>query len=211
MTNGQRLRHGGCVLAALTIACAAPPATGGVAPAAAQTGNEQRPLAPPGLGTLRIDDITMSMRTGPLLIKVTPMAEAVIRLLAPDSYNRIHAMAESRAEGVAASTGGRHAELFMVTFFSYEADVAFQPEDLQISHQGRQLRPAAIIAVTSGWGRQLLAQQDQQIAVYAFEGTIDYEQPILMQYGMTSSDAWSQVIPRLEVERARVRAKAGGG
>jgi len=39
-------------------------------------------------------------------------------------------------------------QLFLVSFFSYEPDVSFQPEDLQLSYQGRLLRPLAIVPVT---------------------------------------------------------------
>lgn len=179
------------------------------APAAAQDTSERVP--PAGFGTLKLDAATVSMRSGPLLIKVTPLDEGVIRLLAPDSYERLHNIAEPRRPQASAATGGSPAELFLVTFFSYEPDVDFQPEDLRAFHQGRLLLPATILPVTPTWGRQRLAQQDQQIAVYAFEGPIDYDQPIRIQYGLTSTDAWSRIIPVLELERTKVRAKAGGG
>lgn len=192
------------------IACGAPPAPGAVEPVAAQETGE-RPLVPAGFGTLKLDDETVSLRSGPLLVKVTPLDEGVIRLLAPDSYDRLHNIAEPRREQASAAAHGVTPELFLVTFFSYEADVDFQPEDLQAFHQGRLLRPVAILPVTPSWGRQRLAQQEQQLAVYVFEGPIDYEQPIRIQYGLTSTDAWSRIIPRLELERQRVRAKAGGG
>jgi hypothetical protein len=191
------------------IACGAPQVPGAAMPVTAQEAGEDD-LVPPGHGTLRIDDATMQLRSGPLLIKVTPLTEGVIRLLAPDSYQRLHGMAEPRRAAAAAATGGRPPELFLVTFFSYEANVDFQPEDLQASHQGRQLRPATIVPITPGWGRQRLEQQEQQIGVYVFEGPIDYEQPILVQYGLESTDAWARIIPTLELERTKVRAKAGG-
>lgn len=195
---------------AAALACGAPPVPGTAGPAAAQqTGATD--LIPAGLGTLKIDDATISLRSGPLLVKVTPLAEQVIRLLAPDSYERLHNIAEPRRDGAAAATHGQPAEMFLVSFFSYQADVEFQPEDLQASHRGRLMRPATILPVTPGWGRQRLAQQTQQVAVYVFEGPIDYEQPVRMQYGATNSDMWSRIIPVLEVERTRVRAKAGGG
>lgn len=198
------------LIAVPLIACGAPQVPGAVMPVGAQE-PEQEELVPAGHGTLKIDDATMQLRSGPLLIKVTPLTEAVTRLLAPDSYQRLHNMAEPRLAAAADATGGRPPELFLVTFFSYEANVDFQPEDLQASHQGRLMRPATILAVTPGWGRQRLEQQEQQIAVYVFEGPIDYEQPIMMQYGLESTNVWTRIIPTLEIERTKVRAKAGGG
>jgi hypothetical protein len=64
-----------------------------------------------------------------------------------------------------------------VSFFSYQPDTAFQPEDVQLLHQGQLLRPLAIFPITSGWGSQRLQQQDNQSALYAFESPIDYDQP----------------------------------
>lgn len=202
-------------LAWLVLACTA--STAGPAPVvqpaqppAGQRVAGQDTLVPAGFGTLKLDDITVSLRDGPLLIKVTPLAEGVIRLLATDTYDRLHSIAESKRADATNAAGGREPELFFVSFFSYQADVAFQPEDLQLSHQGRVLRAAAILPVTPGWGRQLLAQQDQQIAVYAFDEPIKYDLAIIVRYGFNDVDAWSRIIPKLENERARVRAKAGG-
>lgn len=177
----------------------APPAAGG------QTTPEQR-LVPPGYGTLHQDEITPSLRSGPLLIKVTPLAEEVIRLLAPDTYDRLHALAESRraeAEQAAFSSP----ELFLVSFFSYEQDVSFTPEDLQLTHQGRLMRASRILPMTGGFGRQRLNQQENQSAIYVFDERIDYAQPITVRYELLESNEWTQIVPKLEVERAKVRAR----
>ena len=81
-------------------------------------------------------------------------------------------------------------------------------ENLQITHQGRQMRPAAIVALTPGWGRQRLAQQEDQRAIYAFSGKFDYNQGLTVRYGVEPSDQWSSIIPRLETERAKIMARA---
>jgi hypothetical protein len=169
----------------------------------------QRPIVPAGYGTLRQDDATVSLRTGAVLVKVTPLDEATIRLLAPDTYTRLHALRESRRAEIERSVL-RLPEAFLVSFFSYEADVPFQPEDLQLMHQARVLRAAAILPVSSGWGRQRLAQQETQMAVYVFEGPVEYDQAITVRYGTSESDEWRQIVPRLEAERARVLARVRG-
>ena len=162
-------------------------------------------LVPAGYGTLRQDEFTVVLRSGSLLVKVTPLAEAVIRLAAPDTYERLHALAESRRP----AAGSGPVELFLVSFFSYQPDVPFQPEDLQLLHQGRLLRAESVIPLTPGWGRQRLAQQETQSAVYVFSAGIDYELPLVVRYGFEQSDEWARIIQRLEVERAKVRARAG--
>jgi hypothetical protein len=170
--------------------------------AAAQT----RVMVPAGYGTLRQDDATVSLRSGPVMVKITPLDEALIRLLAPDTYTRLHALRESRsAEADRASM--RPVELFLVSFFSYQPDVLFQPEDLQLFHQSRVLRPSLIMPVTSGWGQQRLAQQETQTAIYAYESPIEYDQAITVRYGQVESDEWRQVLMRLETERSKVLSR----
>jgi len=202
---------------AFLAACASP---GGEAPAAPVPGAARAPvraqaeqqapqdLVPPGFGTLRQDEFTMSLRSGALLVKVTPLAEEVIRLAAPDTYQRLHALAESRREAAAAASFGDAPALFLVAFFSYEPDVTFQPEDVQLTHQGRLLRPVTILPVTPGWGKQRLQQQETQSAIYAFESGIDYKLPLVLRYGMEETDVWARILEQLEVERAKVRSRA---
>jgi hypothetical protein len=170
--------------------------------AAAQT----RAMVPTGYGTLRQDDATVSLRSGPVLVKITPLDEALIRLLAPDTYTRLHALRESRSVE-AERTVMRPVELFLVSFFSYQPDVSFQPEDLQLFHQSRILRPSSIMPVTSGWGQQRLAQQETQTAIYAYESPVEYDQPITVRYGQVESDEWRQVLMRLETERSKVLSR----
>ncbi len=171
----------------------------------------QDTLIPAGYGTLRQDEVTIALRSGPLLIKATPLDEGVIRTLSPDTYQRLHILAETRgAEADRAALGPAPPALFMVSFFSYEPDVEYIAEDLQISHRGRLLSPIAVLPVTPAFGRQRLAQQETQVAIYAFDERIDYKLPIVMRYRMEESAAWASIIPRLEVERAKIRARAGG-
>ena len=168
----------------------------------------QEDMVAAGFGTLRQEEMTVSIRSDQLLVKVTPLAEPLIRLLAPDTYNRLNAIAESRRTGL--EPGIRDPELFLVSFFSYQPDVAYRPEDLQLSYQGRLLDADRILPLTAGWGRQQLAQQETQSAVFVFEGPLDYRQQLTVRYGMQSSDAWSDIARVLETERGKVRARSGG-
>lgn len=159
-----------------------------------------------GFGTLRQDEITVSIRSGAVLVKATPLDEAVIRLLAPDTYDRLSALRQSRSEE-AGSMVMREPELFLVSFFSYQPDVTFQPEDLQVVYQSRLLRASAIIPLTTGWGRQRLDQQETQTAIYTFDAEIDFAQVLTVRYGAQQSDEWRQILVRLENERGRIRSR----
>ena len=191
--------------ACLLLACAAAPAAD---PAAAPVPASQDPLVPAGFGTLRQDEITVSIREGSLLIKVTPLDEGVIRLLAPDTYQRLHALAENRRADAAAAAS--EPALFLVSFFSYQPTTAFQQENLQLSYQGRLLQPVAVFPLTTGFGRPVLEQQENQSAIYVFDGQLDFQQRFVVRYGATDSGDWTAIIPKLDVERAKVRARAGG-
>jgi hypothetical protein len=195
------------LLAGAGAACTAAAAIPGESGAAIAPLPQQEEV-PPGYGTLKQDEVTLSLRSGPLLIKVTPLAENVIRLLAPDTYTRLHGLAASRAAD-AAQSAMRTPELFLVSFFSYQPDVAFQPEGVQLVHQGQLLRPVAILPITTGFGSQRLAQQDNQSAVFAYESPIDYDQVFTVRYGDAESGNWSNVLSLLRTERNKVMSRAG--
>lgn len=187
------------------LACAGGTTLGAPTPAAAQTTDSVANLVPPGHGTLRQEEVTLSIRSGPLLVKATPLAEEVIRLLAPDTYDRLHALAVSRGPAPDAPIG-----LFLVSFFSYQPDVTFTPEDLQIVHRGRILRAISIQPVTSGFGRQRLQQQETQSALYVFDEQFNYDLPVVVRYGLDeAAGEWLQIQQKLERERSRVRALTG--
>jgi hypothetical protein len=168
-------------------------------------------LIPAGHGTLRQDDFTVSFRSGSLLLKVTPLNESIVRLAAPDTYERLRALAGSRLPDATRASGLERPELMLVSVFSYESDASYEPSDLQIAQRGRLLRPAAILPVTPGWGGSRLQQQETQVAIYVFEPDIDFRQAFTVRYKMEQSDMWGRIVSRLEQERQRVLGRAGGG
>lgn len=193
------------LLPVMLIACAKPAATQTPGPGAQDT--VKKAVVAPGLGTLKQDEFTLGLRSGALLIKVTPLNEHVIRLAAPDTYTRLHALSSNRMAEAAARANVKHPELFLVSFFSYQPDVELQPEDLQLDYQGRQLRAAAIIPLTTSWGKPTMGQQETQAAIYVFANAIDYELPLVLKYGMEQNNDWQKLIPRLQVERNKILSR----
>jgi hypothetical protein len=155
------------------------------------------------------DDITLRLQRGDLLVKVTPLEEWVIRLTAPDTYERLRGLSQAhgdRAAGLAAE-----ASLFLVSLFSYQPDVTYEPEELLLVTRGLRSRPVGIAAVTPAWGTQRLAQQETRMAVYVFEGPIDLQTDLVVEYKELRNETWrDRILPLLEVERAKVRARGGG-
>lgn len=170
-----------------------------------------RDLPPRGYGSLRQNEFSVEVVDMAVHVKVTPLAEEVIRLAAPDTYERLRALAASRTPEADRLTDARGAELFLVSFFSRDANVAYQPEELQLTHRGRSVRPTGIIPLTTGWGRQLLQPQQTQSAIYVFEPPFDYELSLTVRYGLQESEEWHRaILPVLEEERARVASRSGG-
>jgi hypothetical protein len=164
-------------------------------------------LPPPGYGTLRQEEISLSLTSGALRILITPLEESATRVTAPDTYRRLSSMsnAHRNAPGVAES-----ATLFLVSFFSEQPDQRFVPEEVQLVSRGIRLRPSAIIAITPSWGERRLRQRVTEMAVYAFSENVDLESDLVVAYGLEQTAAWSGILRRIQAERARARARAGG-
>lgn len=168
-------------------------------------------VIPAGFGTLLQDQITLQLRSGALLIKLTPLAEEIIRLTAPDTYGRLRGLAEAHGPRASRTAMSSEPSLFLVSLFSYEPDVTYEPEDLLLVNRGLRLRPQGIAPITPSWGTQRLGQQEARMAVYAFEGGIEWEADLVMEYLQLRNEQWQdQIVPVLEAERVKVRARGGG-
>jgi hypothetical protein len=99
-----------------------------------------------------------------------------------------------------------------VSFFSYVPDVTYEPEDVLLVNRGLRYRPRGIAPVTPSWGTQRLGQQETQMAVYAYDGGMDLETDLVVEYQDLRNEIWrDQIVPLLRAELAKARARAGGG
>lgn len=186
------------------------PVPGGQGPG--QAAEEGSLLVPPGFGTLLQDDISLRLQRGDLLVKVTPLEEWVIRLTAPDTYNRLKGLATAHGPRAAQNLPPDQVALFLVSLFSYQPDVRYEPEDLLLVNRGLRYRPTGIAPVTPSWGTQRLGQQETRMAVYAFQGPMDLRRDLVVEYQELRNEVWQdRVVPVLEAERAKARARSGGG
>lgn len=80
--------------------------------------------------------------------------------------------------------------------------------DLIITSTGRDFRPVDVIALSSGFGEQRLKQRETQSAIFVFDGEIDLDQPLVVRFLNEQNGFWEQVLPRIERERALVRARS---
>ena len=158
------------------------------------------------------DQISLRLQSGALLIKITPLDENIIRLTAPDTYERLRGLAEIHGPRASRTAVGSESSLFLVSLFSYQPDVTYEPEDLLLVNRGLRLRPGGIAPITPSWGTQRLGQQETRMAVYAFDGEIEWESELVVEYQRLRNETLAgSDRPILEAERAKVRARGGRG
>ena len=193
-------------------ACGTPSTGDGPAEPQPAASSDLLTLPPAGYGTLRQDDFTITLASGPVQVKVTPLHEAVIRLAAPDTYQRLHGMATSRKariDELAQRAGAQETPLvFLVSFFTYQVQERFEPSTLQILSRGILYRPVGILPLTPEWGREQLKQQQSESALYLFDPAIDLRIGVDVEYGGVRSFGWASIIRVLEAERSRVLSRA---
>ena len=166
---------------------------------------------PPGLGTLRQEQVAVRFGTASLAIRVLPLDERVIRLLAPDTYSSLAELKRSRAAEIAAAArraGLDSATVFVVTFFGMAPNARFDPDQLYLSSQSTLFRPVGVVPMTPQWGEAQLDQRQQAVAIYLFQPGIPILQPFTVFYEDLQSMAWESILRVLENERARVLARA---
>ena len=208
MKTGSWLRWGVWLLAA------SPGCAGGIPSPRSDTvpgeqGARVPEVLPVGLGSLRQDDITLTLRDGHVQIKVTPLEESVTVLTAPDTWERLSGLERAHRLPLATRAGPGDVTLFLVSFFSDQAGQAFHPLDLSLTSSGLSHRPTAIHPITPGWDRERLEQRDTQMAVYAYATRVDFDQAFTFDYRVGTPGDWSRVLPLLQRERARIRARGG--
>jgi hypothetical protein len=192
-------------------ACTSASAAGGAAgtpSTAAFPGSEALPsdTLPSGFGSLRQDAVSVDLVSGDVRIRITPLDPSVVRLTAPDTESRLEATLE-RAGGVQPRTTA-----ILVTAYTEAPAATFEPRDVRLELRGRRLPIRDVRPISPEWGTGQLRQRSQVSAVYRFEGEVRWlEEGPRFEYLDTSNDGWRGILPTLDVERARVRARARGG
>ena len=158
-------------------------------------------------GSLRQDQISVRLTAGPVQIEVTPLAEWVLETAAPDTRDRLRRIAETHGPELGRRAGAAAPALFLVSFTSREPDAEFQPDNLHLLSRGLRVRPAAIRAITPGWGSQRLAQQTSAMAVYAYGDGLDLTRELTVAYQGVEDSSWSTKVTVIEAERVRIGAK----
>ncbi len=148
---------------------------------------------PVGYGTLKRDDIVVRFATDQLEIQVLPLAEQVIRLLAPDTYRSLAQLLKTKGRDLADAAQRAGVE---------------RPALVIITSRGRLFRPVGIVPLSPRWSSYQLDAHEQAVAIYLFEEGISFHEGLTVSYQGLANDAWTGVLPTLDRERARVMARA---
>ncbi|TVR65421.1 MAG: hypothetical protein EA422_04270 [Gemmatimonadales bacterium] len=156
-------------------------------------------------GSLRQSEISMYLRRGDLQLRVTPLAGDIIRTTAPDTHERLEALASGHQAIFQDQMGATAAfQLFLVAVHSESVETAFEPEDLNMVSRGLRYRPLAIRPVTPRWSRHRVAPRETLMAIYAFPAELDLESGGLeVEYREVRDRSWERIFPRIQVERGR--------
>ena len=169
-------------------------------------------LIPAGYGTLRRDDVAIVMQVQGLTIRAMPLDESVIRTLAPDSYQALHAMRESRAarlDSIRRRLGLASIQAWHVSFFNVQqGEARFDPRGVQIRSSGRDFRPLDVLPLVNGFEDGRLAQGRTVDAIFVFDPAISLAQPLVVTLAGQQTSAWGDILPRIERERAAVWSRA---
>ncbi len=171
-------------------------------------------FVPAGFGSLRQDDIAIKVApTSGLQVRAIPLDERILRLLSPDSYRSLRDLARSKDREVNAvkdRTRLPSYSLWYVSFYALEqGETRFSPQEFVINNVGRDFRPIDVVPLSPGFGEYRLKQREVQSALYVFDGQIDLNQPLTgAMEGTQSATDWTQVLEKVDRERALVRSRA---
>lgn len=192
-------------------------------PAAAQAGSADTAarrvatatsgLIPPGFGTLRNEDVAIVAQIQGLTVRAMPLDEAVIRALAPDRYQSLHAMRESRSvqiERIRTRLGLAAVHAWHVVFFNVQqGEARFDPRGMQIRSAGRDFRPLDVLPLQPGFEDGRLAQGRMAEAIFVFDPAVALDQPLVVTIAGQQSAAWSEeLLQRIARERAAIWSRA---
>jgi hypothetical protein len=177
------------------------------------TGRDTSDLLPPGFGSLRQDDIAIRVGLPSTQVRLIPLDEGVIRLLAPDSYRALHDLAEGRraaVDQIAQRFGAQHPSLWYVSFYGIEPEARFDPQSVVLTSSGRDFRPLDVIPLSGSFGSHVVRQREVQSAIFVFEGGVNLSQPITATVETAMGTTWDENMLRLlDQARAQVRSRAG--
>lgn len=168
-------------------------------------------VVPPGYGTLKQDDIQLTVRTATLEIRFMPLDPRTGNLLANDAYVSFRQLLvnnRTRIDSVARLRGISQPGIAYVTYFGLAPGAFYDAEVLAIVVRNRLLRPIGIVPYSSGFLEQRLDPRESKSAFYLYEEAIPVLEPFSIQYQNQYTSDWEGKLSRINSERQRVALRA---
>lgn len=168
----------------------------------------------PGLGQLNQDVITLRLSSGTLEVRIVPLEERLIRLLAPDAYQSLHLLLQSqrkRIDSIAAARGVREPGVALVSFYGLAPATRFDPAVLSISLRNQQYRPIGTVPLSPTFSNQQLDVREQASGLFVYERQLPTQEPFTVRYLDSTNDDWERRLTRLDSERARILGRTRRG
>jgi hypothetical protein len=167
-------------------------------------------LPPAGYGTLNQDQLSIRLQDGDIEVRLLPLEERLLRLVARDGYESLHGLVASRRAQIdsAAQTAGiANPGLALVTFFGLRDDARYDPQNVSLFYRNQFYRPTAIIPISSNFSSRQLPVRRQASAIFVFEMPLPIYEEFEVAYGSSVSTGWKDILPRLDRERGRALAR----
>lgn len=164
-------------------------------------------LPPAGYGTLNQDQLSVRLQAGDIEVRLLPLDERLLRLVAKDGYESLHGLVASRQgqiDSAAREAGLATPGLALVTFFALRADAQFDPQNVSLLYRNQFYRPAAVLPLTANFTSRQLPVRRQASAIYLFDVVLPIFEQLEVAYASSQSNGWKDILPRIERERGRV-------
>ncbi len=163
---------------------------------------------PGGLGTLRLDQISVYLRRGELQMRITPLTESVSRTALPEVWQHLTGLRSSHQVIFREQTGSAvDFQLVLVAVHAESVPAGFEPEEVTLVSRGLRYRPVNIRPVSSAWTRRVVFPRETLLAVYAFPPEVTLDPSLEIEYQEVRMRNWGETLTRVEAERERIRAR----
>jgi hypothetical protein len=171
-------------------------------------------VPPVGYGSLKQDNVSMRLVSSDVEVRFLPLDERLTRLLAPDAYQSLHGLLQSRqreVDSLARSTGLSNPGVVLVSFFGLRSGAPFDPQNVTLIYRGQIYRPEAVLSQTGNFTSRQLDVRQSASGLLFFEQPVPVYERFEVQYG-SSTAVWNdEILRRIERERSRVQSKAQAG
>lgn len=192
------------VLATLALLACAPAARG-----QDSVGAAHGDLPPVGFGTLSQSDLALTLTVEEVEIRVVPLDERVLRLLAPDSYASLRGVLQSRSaeiDSLSRRNGITAPGMFFVTFFGRNPGARFEPQNLSLVIRNQFYRPVGVVPYSANFNSLQLDVRQQASGIILYEEMLPVFEPFTVSY-QTASAEWEGKLTRIQRERSRVMSR----